>query len=155
VLRSGTAAGVRGMGFTEPAAGKTGTSHDGWFAGYTDHLLCIVWVGFDDYTDLNLQGAHSAAPIWAMFMKKAATLSRYKDVKPFVPPAGVVTVSLDKKTNLISTPACPDAWEAAFIEGTQPKETCERAPVEQPIIPVTMAGNGDKTGKDLAAGTPK
>jgi len=155
VLRSGTAAGVRGMGFTEPAAGKTGTSHDGWFAGYTDHLLCIVWVGFDDYSDLNLQGAHSAAPIWAMFMKKAATLSRYKDVKPFVPPPGVVIVNLDKKTNLISTPACADAWEAAFIEGTQPKETCEHAPVEQPATPVTMAGNGDKMGKDLAAGTAK
>ena len=45
---------VRGRGFTAPAAGKTGTSHDGWFAGYTTNLLCIVWVGYDDYSDLRL-----------------------------------------------------------------------------------------------------
>ena len=49
---------VRLRGFTLPAAGKTGTSHDGWFAGYTSNLLCIVWVGYDDYSDLRLSGAH-------------------------------------------------------------------------------------------------
>ena len=49
VLRSGTAAGVRARyNLNVPAAGKTGTSHDGWFAGYTSELLCVVWVGFDD-----------------------------------------------------------------------------------------------------------
>ena len=49
---------VRLRGFTAPAAGKTGSSHDGWFAGYTSNLLCIVWVGYDDYSDLRLSGAH-------------------------------------------------------------------------------------------------
>ena len=34
VIRSGTAAGVRSMGLTVPVAGKTGTSRDGWFAGF-------------------------------------------------------------------------------------------------------------------------
>ena len=48
---------VRLRGFTPPAAGKTGSSHDGWFAGYTSNLLCIVWVGYDDYSDLRLSGA--------------------------------------------------------------------------------------------------
>src|SRR5215469_2025737 len=49
VLRSGTAAGVRAKyNLNFPAAGKTGTSHDGWFAGYTSELLCVVWVGFDN-----------------------------------------------------------------------------------------------------------
>src|SRR2546427_8210062 len=33
---------VRGRGFQAPAAGKTGSSHDGWFAGYTSNILCIV-----------------------------------------------------------------------------------------------------------------
>jgi penicillin-binding protein 1B len=71
VLLSGTAAGVRARyGLNFPAAGKTGTSHDGWFAGYTSDLLCVVWVGFDDNRELNLEGAHSAAPIWAEFMKR-------------------------------------------------------------------------------------
>ncbi|HZU22972.1 MAG TPA: PBP1A family penicillin-binding protein, partial [Terriglobales bacterium] len=54
---------VRLRGFTLPAAGKTGSSHDGWFAGYTSNLLCIVWVGYDDYSDLRLSGAQTAAPI--------------------------------------------------------------------------------------------
>ncbi len=47
----GTAAAVRGHGFTAPGAGKTGTSHDAWFAGYTSNLLCIIWVGNDDYSN--------------------------------------------------------------------------------------------------------
>ena len=40
VINSGTAARVRSLGFTAPAAGKTGTSHDAWFAGFTSNLLC-------------------------------------------------------------------------------------------------------------------
>ena len=70
-------------GFTAPAAGKTGTSHDGWFAGYTSNLLCIVWVGNDDYTDMSLSGAHTAAPIWTEFMKRAAKVPQYSDAKAF------------------------------------------------------------------------
>ena len=74
VMRTGTAAGVRSRGFRVPAAGKTGTSHDGWFAGFTSELLCIVWVGFDDNRELDLEGAHSALPIWTEFMKRALEL---------------------------------------------------------------------------------
>ncbi len=74
VMRTGTAAGVRARGFTVPAAGKTGTSHDGWFAGFTSDLLCIVWVGFDDNRELNVEGAQSALPIWTEFMKRAILL---------------------------------------------------------------------------------
>jgi penicillin-binding protein 1B len=68
---------------TCPAAGKTGTSHDGWFAGYTSELLCVVWVGFDDNKELDLEGAHSAAPIWTEFMKRALAYREYRDAKPF------------------------------------------------------------------------
>ena len=67
VIDHGTGAGVRARGFTLPAAGKTGTSRDGWFAGYTKDLLVISWVGFDDNRDLNLEGARSALPIWTDF----------------------------------------------------------------------------------------
>ncbi len=72
VMRTGTAAGVRARGFTAPAAGKTGTDPtNGWFAGFTSDLLCLVWVGFDDNRKLDLEGAHSALPIWTEFMKRA------------------------------------------------------------------------------------
>ena len=116
---------VRLRGFTPPAAGKTGSSHDGWFAGYTSNLLCIVWVGYDDYSDLRLSGAQTAAPIWAEFMKKASTLSMYSDMKPFSQPAGVVDVQLDKATNRLATPNCTDDYVSAFVAGTEPRDTCE------------------------------
>jgi penicillin-binding protein 1B len=126
VMARGTAAGVRTRGFTAPAAGKTGSSHDAWFAGFTSNLLCIVWVGYDDYSDIKLTGGVLAAPIWAEFMKRAILLPNYSDVKPFYPPSGVVQLTLDKTTNEIATPACPDDYMASFIEGTQPTQTCEQ-----------------------------
>jgi penicillin-binding protein 1B len=126
VLNFGTAFGVRSRGFEAPAAGKTGSSHDGWFAGYTSNLLCIVWVGYDDYSDLRLSGAQTAAPIWAEFMKKAVVLPQYSDVKPFTPPDGVVDVQLDKITNRVATPSCPDDYTIAFVAGTEPRDTCDQ-----------------------------
>ncbi len=117
---------VRLRGFTEPAAGKTGSSHDGWFAGYTSNLLCIVWVGYDDYSDLRLSGAQTAAPIWTEFMKKAAEVPQYSDMKPFTQPSGVVDVQLDKVTNRLATPACPDDYVSAFVAGTEPHDTCDQ-----------------------------
>ena len=126
VINNGLAySAVRGRGFAAPAAGKTGSSHDGWFAGYTSNLLCIVWVGYDDYSDLRLSGAQTAAPIWAEFMKKAVALPQYSDVKPFAQPSGIVDVQLDKQTNLLATPACPETYSAAFIAGTEPSQTCD------------------------------
>ncbi len=116
---------VRVRGFTAPAAGKTGSSHDGWFAGYTSNLLCIVWVGYDDYSDLRLTGAMTAGPIWTEFMKKAAALPQYSDMKAFQQPTGVVDVQLDKFTNRLATPTCPDDYVSAFVAGTEPRETCD------------------------------
>ncbi len=127
VMNNGTASVVRARGFTAPAAGKTGSSHDAWFAGFTSNLLCVVWVGYDDYTNITLSGAILAAPIWSEFMKRAVALPNYSDVKPFSAPAGVVQLSIDKVTDQVATPACPDDYIMAFIEGTQPTQTCEQA----------------------------
>jgi penicillin-binding protein 1B len=117
---------VRLRGFLQPAAGKTGSSHDGWFAGYTSNLLCIVWVGYDDYSDLRLSGAMTAAPIWTEFMKRASALPQYSDMKAFTQPTGVVDVQLDKATNRLATPTCPDDYVSAFVAGTEPRETCDQ-----------------------------
>ena len=117
---------VRGRGFQLPAAGKTGSSHDGWFAGYTSNLLCIVWVGYDDYSDLHLSGAQTAAPVWTEFMKKASALTQYSDMRGFNQPSGVVDVQLDKSTNRLATPSCPETYTAAFVAGTEPRETCDQ-----------------------------
>jgi penicillin-binding protein 1B len=144
VMNFGTAAGVRSRGFSAPAAGKTGTSHDGWFAGYTSNLLCIVWVGYDDYSDLRLSGAQTAAPIWAEFMKKAVTLPRYSDVKAFSQPEGVVDVQLDKITNRLATPSCPDDYTIAFVAGTEPHDTCDQSGGVQGFFSRVFGGNSEK-----------
>jgi penicillin-binding protein 1B len=145
VINNGLAySAVRGRGLTAPAAGKTGSSHDGWFAGYTSNLLCIVWVGYDDYSDLRLSGAQTAAPIWAEFMKKAVALPQYSDVKPFNQPSGIVDVQLDKQTNLLATPACPETYSAAFIAGTEPSQTCDEGTGIGGFFSRIFGGGGDK-----------
>jgi penicillin-binding protein 1B len=124
VMRSGTAAGARGLGFTVPAAGKTGTSHDGWFAGFTSELLCIVWVGFDDNRTIDLEGAHSALPIWTELMKRALLLREYRSAKPFPSPEGIVSVDIDPESGLRATPSCPNARPEVFVAGTEPVGSC-------------------------------
>ena len=135
---------VRLRGFTLPAAGKTGSSHDGWFAGYTSNLLCVVWVGYDDYSDLRLSGAMTAAPIWTEFMKKASALPQYSDMKAFSQPTGVVDVQLDKATNRLATPTCPDDYVAAFVAGTEPHDTCDQPAGVAGFFNRVFGGGGDK-----------
>ncbi len=130
VMDRGTAAAVRTRGFRAPAAGKTGTSHDAWFAGYSSNLLCIIWVGNDDYTDISnnltkaLQGADTAAPIWAEFMNRAIKLPQYSDMHAFTKPQGVTDVRIDKVTYRPADATCPNNLYLAFLDGTIPAGTC-------------------------------
>jgi len=146
----GTGAGVRGMGFRSPAAGKTGTSHDAWFAGFTSNLLCVVWVGNDDYSQLSnsmgaaAEGSRAAGPIWADFMKEAVKLPEYSDTRDFVPPPGVVQVELDRNTNLLADASCPDDYSAAFVDGTQPTDTCDHSMGDQRNLFQKIFGIGQR-----------
>jgi membrane carboxypeptidase/penicillin-binding protein len=127
VLSEGTGAGARGLGFTLDGAGKTGTTNDlrdAWFAGYTPDLLCVVWVGFDDNTPINLPGSRAALPIWLDFMKNA--LAGQKDHAFTVPASNVVFEEIDKETGLLAGPSCPKVFNEAFIAGTEPHERCEQ-----------------------------
>jgi penicillin-binding protein 1B len=125
VMNWGYGYAVRQRGFMAPAAGKTGTSHDAWFAAYTSNLICIVWVGNDDYTDVKLSGALAAAPIWAEFMNRAIKLPQYSDVKPFSPPEGVTVTRIDKASNLLVDDSCStSSFSAAFLDGTAPLNSC-------------------------------
>ena len=79
VINRGTAAQAQGWGFRNVPgktafAGKTGTSRDGWFAGFTPELVCVVYVGFDNGDDLGMKGSDSAMPIWADFMQQALNM---------------------------------------------------------------------------------
>jgi penicillin-binding protein 1B len=125
VFRSGTARGVQARyNLTFPVAGKTGTSHDGWFAGYDSDLLCVVWVGLDDSQELDLEGAHSAAPIWAEFMKRAIQYRGYRDPKPFSVPGGIVSIVIDPESGMPATANCPKKRTEVYIAGTEPTGAC-------------------------------
>lgn len=74
-LKTGTARSTQWRGFTHPAAGKTGTTSDtkdAWFAGFTPHVLTVVWVGYDDNTHHGLTGSSGAVPLWTNYMKDFA-----------------------------------------------------------------------------------
>jgi len=113
-----------------PAAGKTGTTQgyaDGWFIGYTPDIVAGVWVGFDDRRitlgGADGQGARSALPIWAQFMK-----SVYDDnvlgmeTREFEMPSGVRRVSICADTRLLVTYGCPDQIDEVMFENHLPKE---------------------------------
>jgi penicillin-binding protein 1B len=125
VLNKGTGATVRAKGFSLPAAGKTGTSRDGWFAGYTSNLVTVIWIGFDDNRDLGLAGGTAAAPIWADFMKRATVLPGYKDVKDFDPPEGIQSVMIDPESSELATANCPSPRAEVYVTGSAPTQLCE------------------------------
>lgn len=124
VVNRGTAYRVRREGFEAPAAGKTGTDDDGWFAGFTNNLVCVVWVGFDDNLDLKVEGSKSALPIWVEFMKRAHELRHYSEPEPFKMVEGIVTVPVDPITGEVATYACTERKTEVFLDGTQPRRFC-------------------------------
>jgi penicillin-binding protein 1B len=154
VLRSGTGAGVRERGFTLPAAGKTGTSRDGWFAGFTSELLCVVWVGFDDNRDLNLEGAQSALPIWTGFMKRAAQLRPYRDAKPFPEPDGIVSVRICEDSGQLAGDNCPRTRSDLFIQGTQPAIECQLHSLQPSTIGADRVSDFQPAAPAAAAPAP-
>ncbi len=87
-------------------------------------LLCVVWVGFDDNRELELEGAQSALPIWTEFMKKAAAQSKYF-ARPFEnAPSGVVSMAIDPESGLLAGPACPKRRYDQFLSGQEPRAAC-------------------------------
>ncbi|MEW6126661.1 MAG: PBP1A family penicillin-binding protein [Acidobacteriota bacterium] len=136
VLARGTAARARQMGFTATAAGKTGTSRDGWFAGYTPNLVCVVWVGFDDNSELGLEGSKSALPIWTAFMKQALALRPDLGGNEFTKPDTLTSAEIDPATGLLSDDTCPNHRTEYFVGGTEPQMTCSSKPAQEGDAPL-------------------
>jgi penicillin-binding protein 1B len=126
VVNRGTAAKLRARGFRANVAGKTGTSRDGWFAGYTPNLVCVVYVGFDDGSELGLTGADSALPIWSDFMT-AALNSHPEWGGDWEMPSGVEQAEIDPKTGLLAAPDSTTKRTELFIQGTVPTQTADPA----------------------------
>jgi penicillin-binding protein 1B len=129
VVNRGTAAKVRARGLKGTLAGKTGTSRDGWFAGYTPNLVCVVWVGFDDGSQLGLTGANSALPIWADFMSVA--LAEHPEWEgDWTMPPGIEQIEINPKTGEPTAPEDTEKRVELFINGTTPTHALE-TPTEE------------------------
>jgi penicillin-binding protein 1B len=106
VVTRGTAAKARnalGTGF----AGKTGSSKDAWFVGYTPHLVTVARVGYDENEDIGLTGGEAALPLWVDFMREALKLRPELGGKFEPMPAGLVEVTIDPETGMKADPNCP------------------------------------------------
>ena len=99
-------------------AGKTGTTNDlrdSWFAGFSDDLVAVTWLGRDDNGQTRLTGATGALQVWAAFMAEAHPQSLSE-----VPPEGIVYAWVDRLTGEGSDASCPDTVQVPFREGYQP-----------------------------------
>jgi penicillin-binding protein 1B len=71
VVEEGTAKYLNTRFKGQSLAGKTGTTNDtrdSWFAGFSDRLLSVIWLGNDDNTPINLTGSSGALRVWADIM---------------------------------------------------------------------------------------
>lgn len=104
VIEEGTGKVVRKMGFTLPAAGKTGTTNefnDAWFTGFTPNLSTSVWVGFDrgqgmrDKNGAGITGGRGTVPIWTRFMK---AVTEGEPPKAFLVPPDIYMKKVNPET---------------------------------------------------------
>ena len=141
VVNIGTAWPARRVGFTLPAAGKTGTTNDykdAWFVGYTPHLATGVWVGYDQPRTIigNGYAAELAVPLWGRFMM-AATRSDKPDW--FRPPVTVTSATICRLSGKLATAGCSGVavldkdgrstvksmvYTDYFVRGTEPVDYC-------------------------------
>ncbi|HKP87023.1 MAG TPA: PBP1A family penicillin-binding protein [Blastocatellia bacterium] len=135
VVDAGTASKLRSMGVKGALAGKTGTSNDGWFVGYTPNLICVVWVGFDDNRDLRMKASDAALPLWADFMKQALDYRPSLGGESFARPGGIVTVEIDPSTGNLAGPECAEHRTEVFIAGTEPAAICEHRTLAEYVEP--------------------
>ncbi|HYG81238.1 MAG TPA: penicillin-binding transpeptidase domain-containing protein, partial [Pyrinomonadaceae bacterium] len=124
VIDHGTARAARGAVKRTAIAGKTGTSRDGWFVGYTPNLVVAVWIGFDDNKQLGLTGAEAALPAWTEFVREAVVLRPDLGGEAFARPAGMRFVEVDPETGLLATASCPQQERIAITSELTPNLEC-------------------------------
>ena len=124
VIDHGTARAARGSVKKTAIAGKTGTSHDGWFVGYTPNLVVAVWIGFDDNKQLGLTGAKAALPAWTEFVRQAVESRPELGGSSFPSPDGIMNVEIDPQTGGLASTSCPRRERVALTLEFAPNVEC-------------------------------
>jgi 1A family penicillin-binding protein len=145
VINAGTGNKARALGFTLPAAGKTGTTNDyndAWFIGFTPKLVAGVWVGFDQPRTIMPGGfaAEVAVPAWAKFMKAATSADKPEWLTA---PAGITSAKVCRLSGLLASEGCEDVevvnregglerrsmvYSEYFVRGSEPTTFCDQHP---------------------------
>jgi penicillin-binding protein 1A len=127
VVDHGTGSSVRSLGVQGPVAGKTGTTddyRDAWFVGFSSSVVAGVWVGFDQPRSIGTgaYAAQIAAPIWADFMKRSASVLPASE---FEVPATLETVELCAVSHQQPVNGCPRYLEYFKPGDEVPTAHCE------------------------------
>ncbi|MGY0219789.1 penicillin-binding protein 1B [Endozoicomonadaceae bacterium StTr2] len=125
VMKEGTGRGVyRQLDPAIRVAGKTGTTNDqrdSWFAGFSDDLLAVVWVGNDDNTPTHLTGSSGALRVWGNFMRQVAPSSLHE-------PSGdrIRWTWIDRTNGLKGRQMCDNTVRLPYVAGTEPAGSSRR-----------------------------
>ena len=126
VVDRGTATAVRAVGYSDPAAGKTGTTNDAadiWFIGFTPNIVGTIWVGFDQRKQIvpRATGGEVAAPVWGRVMRRMNMRS-----SGWAPPPGIEMRMVDEYGNLLgeNCPVTTATRREYFLQGTSPVASC-------------------------------
>jgi penicillin-binding protein 1B len=127
VVRRGTAAKANGaLGKNVVFAGKTGTTKDGWFVGYTPNLVTVAWVGLDENEDLHATGGDIALPLWTDFMRDVIELRPEYGGNGFPMPKGLTQVVVDPETGMAAGSHCPQRETAVVPTSAATYHHCWR-----------------------------
>ncbi len=118
VADGGTGAGLRQLGFTPPAGGKTGTTNDfedAWFVGYTNRLSCGVWIGLDQPQKImdEAYGGRIAVPVWFDILNAAGAIGY--EFGEFADPGEVISMPLCRSSGLLPSDGCT-ASGSVYVE---------------------------------------
>ncbi len=139
VINRGTAVSAQAWGFKNVPgkfgfAGKTGTSRDGWFAGFTPELICVVYVGFDENDELGMKGADSALPIWADFMRQ--TLNLHPEWNgDWTMPDSIHQAEIDTRNGNVLRELAPKEAESINAQQKVLKKNAAASPTPTPETP--------------------
>jgi hypothetical protein len=87
-------------------------------------MVCVVWVGYDDNTDIGLKASDTALPLWAEFVKEAVEIRSDLGGNDFTRPGGIVTAEIDSETGMLASDGCSSRRQEVFISGTEPFAPC-------------------------------